>query len=123
MNFKIKILAHTPDKFPSITFNDRKFWMLDELNLCGVEYILDDILPNLEKIWRGELVQDPGRLDDFLIDFYPFGYDATGIDFYKDKSIITYGYDEGKIEVPSEEIYQLMMEWGKYLREWREKQK
>jgi hypothetical protein len=109
---------------PVLHIEQNEYWWLHELNSCDADYILDDILPNLEEIMKGGKYWDPYRSPYCgYLDYYEFGYDATGIDFYKDKSIITYGYNEGKIEVPSEEIYQFMMEWGKYLREWREKQK
>lgn len=104
--------------YPLLEFDDQ-YWMLQELNRCYPDYILSDVLPSIEKVRNGELVQDSTRQDICLIDTYEFGYDATIIDFGKEKSIISYGYGEGTIEVASEEIYTLMQEWGKYLREWK----
>ena len=104
---------------PGIDF-EHNYWWLSELNSCDMEYVLDDILPNLEKIMNGELIQDPSQIQPYLTDCYSFGYDATIIDFYKDKSVINYNYFEDQIEVPSQDIYQFMMEWGQYLRKWKE---
>lgn len=113
--------SHPPHK-PTFVFIDEedktKYWMLGELYMCDRDYILNEVLPNLEKILRGELVQDPTRQDENLVDFYEFGYDATIIDFYKDKSTINYGYWEGKIEVSSTELYSLMQEWAYHLKQW-----
>jgi hypothetical protein len=97
-----------------------KYWMLGELYMCDVEYILDDVLPNIEKIWNGEKYWDEYRSPTYgAFDSYEFGYDATLIDFGKEKSVISYGFGDGEIEVPSEDIYTLMQEWGKHLVEWK----
>ncbi|MBK6389619.1 MAG: hypothetical protein KA109_04215 [Saprospiraceae bacterium] len=77
-------------------------------------------MPNLEKIHNGELYWDPYRSTTYgPLDYYTFGYDATLIDFYKDKSIISYSYSDEEVEVPSEEVYQFMKEWSEALRAWR----
>lgn len=65
------------------------------------------MLPNLEKVISGELAE------------YEFGYDATIIDFYKEKSIINYNYFEDTVDIPSEELYRFMCEWGDYLTNWK----
>ena len=96
------------------------YWHLNELNSCDTEYILNDVLPNIEKIWSGEKYWDEYRSPTYgAFDTYEFGYDATLIDFGKEKSIISNGFGDGEIEVPSEEIYTLMKEWGEYLKNWK----
>jgi hypothetical protein len=96
------------------------YWHLNELNSCDTEYILNDVLPNIKKIWSGEKYWDEYRSPTYgAFDTYEFGYDATLIDFGKEKSIISYGFGDGEIEVPSEEIYTLMKEWGEHLKKWK----
>jgi hypothetical protein len=117
--------ALVPGK-PSFYFIDKeeqeKFSMLGELYMCDTDYILNEVLPNIEKIWNGEKYWDSYRSPTYgAFDSYEFGYDATIIDFYKDISIINYNYFQDKMEVSSQEIYQLMTEWGHHLREWRDK--
>jgi hypothetical protein len=118
----------TPYK-PSFYFLEdeykEKYWMLGELYMCDAEYILNDVLPNIEKIWSGEKVPDVSIRHHTikLIDTYEFGYDATLIDFGKEKSIISYGFGDGEIEVSSEEIYSLMKEWGEHLLKWKNSQR
>jgi hypothetical protein len=112
-----------PNK-PSFYFLDdeykEKYWMLGELYMCDADYVLNDVIPNIEKIWSGEKYWDEYRSPTYgAFDTYEFGYDATLIDFGKEKSIISYGYGDGEIEVPSEEIYTLMKEWGEHLKRWK----
>jgi hypothetical protein len=96
------------------------YWHLNELNSCDTEYILNDVLPNIEKIWSGEKYWDEYRSPTYgAFDTYEFGYDATLIDFGKEKSIISYGFGDGEIEVPSEDIYTLMKQWGEHLKNWK----
>lgn len=104
---------------PGINF-DKDYMCLNELNSCDVDYILYKVLPNLEKIKHGEFVQDPCRQDEHLVDTYDFGYDATIIDFGREKSVINYNFFSGKLEVLSEDLYQLMFEWGDYLKSWKD---
>ena len=115
-------LSNIPNK-PTFIFLDdvveKKFWMLGELYACDVEYIIEKVIPNLDKIMKGELVQDPTRQDEYLVDYYEFGYDATIIDFYKDKCIINYDFWQSKFEAPSEFIYEFMKEWAKHLEYWK----
>ncbi len=120
---KYKILFnHTQNNKPYLAFDDdNDFWHLHELNACDAEYIIDEVFPNLEKIRNGELYWDPYRSSAYgPYDSFEFGFDATIIDFYKDKSVINYGYWEGKIEVPSEDIFKFMKEWRDELVKWRE---
>jgi hypothetical protein len=88
-----------------------KYSMLGEIAFCDKDYIIEDVLPNLSKVMSGELPE------------YEFGYDATIIDFYKDKSVINYNYFEGKLEIPSEDLYRFMREWGDYLIKWKQNTK
>ena len=73
--------------FPLLKFTDEKYFMLHELNRCDADYIIDEVLPNLEKVLSREL------------EYYEFGYEATLIDFYKDKAIINYNYGEYKLGI------------------------
>lgn len=117
-NIKWEIKEYRPSLY--IEQDQGDLWTLSELNSCDTEYILNDVLPNIEKIWNGGKYWDPYRSPTYgAFDTYEFGYDATLIDFGKEKSVISYGYGEGEIEVPSKEIYQLMKEWGKHLKEWK----
>ncbi|SKC81638.1 hypothetical protein [Ohtaekwangia koreensis] len=103
----IKYTIESSDKNhrPAVSF-ENEYWWLSELNSCDTNYIINDVLPNLDKVMKGELSE------------YEFGYDATIIDFHRDKSIISYGYDEGKLEVISSDIYAFMCEWREYLIKW-----
>lgn len=101
---------------PGIDFEDSYIYM-NELNSCDTGYILDDILPNLERIMNGEQLWEPHYKKN--VDYYLFGYDATIIEFMKEESIIHYDYGDKEVEVPSQEIYDIMQEWGRYLREWK----
>lgn len=123
MKYKITNNSNN-NNLPGISFGEEDiFWHLNELNSCDPEYIINDILPNIEKISKGEKYWDPYRSPTYgALDTYEFGYDATLIDFGKEKSIVSYGYGEGDFEVPSSEIYQFMNEWGEKLREWQSNQ-
>lgn len=103
-----KINDYDPRFRPGLDILDSNFQCLNELNSCDTEYIIDDVLPNLLKVISGEQSE------------YEFGYDATIIDFYKEKSIINYNYFEDKIEIPSEDLYRFMTEWGDYLIKWKQ---
>lgn len=123
VEFKQTEKSLVPNK-PSFYFieaeDKEKYWMLGELYMCDVDYILDDVLPNIEKIRNGEKYWDPYQSPTCgAFDTFEFGYDATLIDFGKDKSIISYGFGEGNIEVPSEEIYDFIKAWGKELLKWK----
>lgn len=114
-----KIVQAEPSHKPSIHF-DNATWWLNELNSCDVEYILEEVLPNIEKIWKGEKYWDPYRSPTYgALDTYEFGFDATLIDFGKKKSIVSYGFGEGSFEIPSEEVYQFMKEWTERLTKWK----
>jgi hypothetical protein len=120
-SIRIKKLGNSFKMYYPLLVLPENFGMLQEINRCNTDYILDEVLPNLKKIWKGELVQDPTIQEVYLQNYYPFGYDATIIDFYKNISIINYNFFEDKMEIASEEIYHFMMEWGKYLDEWRKR--
>ena len=120
MKFRITFNS-TKNNLPGISFGqENDYWHLNELNSCDTEYIVNEVLLNLEKIWNGEKYWDPFRSPTYgAFDTYEFGYDATLIDFGKEKSVVSYGFGDGNFEAPSEDIYQLMQEWGKYLRKWK----
>jgi hypothetical protein len=101
----------------------KKYWMISDIGMCDADYILDEVLPNLEKIRNGEKYWDTYRSPHYgYYDYYTFGGgELSYIDFYKDNTIITYDDGQHTLEIPSEEIYQFMMEWGKYLDEWRKR--
>jgi len=111
----------TKNNKPYISFSEENnYWHLNELNSCDTEYILNDVLPNIEKIWSGEKYWDEYKSPTYgAFDTYEFGYDATLIDFGKEKSVISYGFGDGELEVPSEEIYIFMKEWGENLKKWK----
>ena len=108
---------------PSISF-EGIYSIMNEINSCDYDYLIDDVMPNLEKIRQGELLRYPDTDEGKLVDSYEFGYTATMIDFYKNKSIIDNTWDDDfiKIEVPSEDIYQFMKEWTDKLIKWRNSQ-
>lgn len=120
MEYQIRFNPIRKNK-PYISLSEENdYWHLNELNSCDTEYILNDVLPNIEKIWNGEKYWDEYRSPTYgAFDTYEFGYDATLIDFGKEKSIISHGFGDGVIEVPSEEIYELMKEWGEHLKNWK----
>jgi hypothetical protein len=93
--------------FPLLKFTDEKYDMLHELNRCDADYIIEEVLPNLEKVLAGELVT------------YEFGYDATLIDFYNNKAIVSYNYGDDALEVESEDVYAFMRAWWERLMEWK----
>jgi len=105
---------------PSISF-EGVFVIMNEINSCDDCYLINEVIPNLEKIRRGELIRYPDTNEGQLIDSYEFGYTATMIDFHKDKSIIDNTWDDNfvKIEVSSEQVYQFMKEWTDKLIEWK----
>jgi hypothetical protein len=97
---------------PSFSFLDKeekeKYWMLGEIVFCDKNYTINEVLPGLTNVMSGELEE------------YEFGYDATIIDFRKDKSVINYNYFEDRIEIPSEDLYRFMSEWRDYLIKWEQ---
>ncbi len=108
--FAYKINVQAPKYKPGFDIVDVKLSYLNELNSCDVNYIVEEVLPNLKKVISGELAE------------YEFGYDATIIDFYKEKSVINYNYFEDTVEIPSEDLYRFMCEWGAYLTRWKAEQ-
>ena len=113
----------TQDKLsdrPSIIF-EGILEIMNEINSCDEEYLINEVMPNLEKIKKGELIRYPDTDEGQLIDSYEFGYTATMIEFYKDKSIVDNTWDDEflKIEIESEEVYHFMKEWINKLVEWR----
>ena len=122
ITYKIIFNPEENDK-PSISFGEgNDYWYFNELNSCNIEYILDDVLPSIESIWKGEKYWDSFRSPTYgPFDSYEFGFDATSIDFGKERSIVSYGFGEGTFEVASEEIYKFMKEWGSYLKSWEDK--
>ena len=93
--------------FPLLKFTDDKYFMLQELNRCDADYIIDEVLPNLEKVYSEEVAS------------YEFGYDATMIDFFIDKAIIHYNYDDDQLEIGSQLIYEVMVCWRNALVDWK----
>ncbi len=108
---------------PSISF-DGVYSIMNEINSCDYDYLIDEVMPNLEKIRKGELLRYPDTEEGELIDSYEFGYTATMIDFYKNKSIIDNTWDDDfiKIEIRSEDVYQFMKDWTDKLIEWKNSQ-
>ena len=109
--FKYKINDQDQKYKPGFDILDVILCCLNELNSCDINYIIEEVLPNLTKVMSGELTE------------YEFGYDATIIDFGKDKSVINYNYFEDKIEIFSEDLYRFMCEWGDYLIRWKQNTK
>ena len=93
--------------FPLLKFTDEQYFMLHELNRCDADYIINDVLPNLEKVYSEEL------------DCYEFGFEATLIDFFIDKAIIHYNYDDDQLEIGSQLIYEVMVCWRNALVDWK----
>lgn len=119
-----KIAQNNYSDRPSIRF-DGIYSIMNEINSCDDEYLINEVLPNLEKIKRGEKIRYPDTNDGQLIDSYEFGYTATMIDFSKEKSIVDNTWDDDfiKIEIPSEEVYQFMREWADKLVKWKKNKK
>jgi len=92
--------------FPLLKFLDEKYTMLHELNRCDASYIIDDVMPNLEKVLAGDL------------DSYEFGYDSTLIDFLKNKAVISYNFGDDNLEIGSGLVYNFMRVWCEYLVKW-----
>ena len=95
-----------PD-FPLLKFSDEKYFMLHELNRCDADYIIDEVLPNLEKVFSEEVAS------------YEFGYEATMVDFFIDKAIINYNYGEDQLEIGSQPMYEVMLCWRDALVDWK----
>ncbi len=91
--------------FPLLKFTD-EYSMLQELNRCDADYIIEEVLPNLDKVLAGDLVT------------YEFGYDATLINFYSNKTIVSYNDGDDALEVDSEDVYNFMRAWCERLVEW-----
>lgn len=102
-----KIIQNKLTDRPVISF-EGVFSIMNEINSCDEHYLINDVMPNLEKVKND------------ISSSYEFGYTAVMIDFYKDKSIINDSWDDNfeKIEVSSEEVYQFMKEWTDRLVEW-----
>lgn len=75
---------------------------LAEFSNMEKQYV-NKIVDHLEKVFEGEL------------ETFEFGYDATIIDFMRDRSIINYEYFEKQTEISSQIIFQLMRDWRDYL--------
>lgn len=92
---------------PVFTFIDvdegENFWMLSELLFCNLEYVIDKVLPNIKKVFSGELLE------------YEFGYDATIITLKKEVAIIDYNYFENRMEIPAQPMYDFVIAWGEFL--------
>lgn len=116
---KYKIIQNKLSDRPSISF-EGDYSIMNEINSCDYEYLIDTVIPNLERIRRGELIRYPDTNEGQIINSYEFGYTATMIDFYKDKSIIDNTWDDDfvKIEVSSDDIYKFMKEWTDKLIRW-----
>lgn len=115
------IKQNKPKDKPSIIFEE-KYSILNELNSCDEDYIIDEVLPILDKIMNFGQYWDPHRSEHYgYLSTYDFGYTAVVIEFGKDKSIIDDTWDDNfnKIEIPSENIYRFMREWRDYLVEWK----
>jgi hypothetical protein len=93
--------------FPLLRFIDEKYIMLQELNRCDADYIIDEVLPNLEKVLSEEIAS------------YEFGYEATMVDFFIDKAIIHYNYGDDQLETGSLPIYEVMVCWRDALVDWK----
>jgi hypothetical protein len=93
--------------FPLLKFTDEKYNMLHELNRCDADYILDEVMPLLEKVRLGE------------IEYFEFGYEATLIDFCKENAKINYNYGDDQLEIKSQEIYEFMSCWRDELVKWK----
>jgi hypothetical protein len=85
--------------FPMLKFTNNKYDMLHELNRCDADYIIDEVLPALDEVLAGEQVT------------YEFGYDATLIDFYNNKCIVSYNYGDDVLEAESKDVYEFMRAW------------
>ena len=72
--------------------------MHDEAGGKGLQYV-QSVIDNLELV----LSEDKECTE--------FGYDATIIDFFKDKTIINYNYFEDQLEISSSDMYNLMKDW------------
>jgi hypothetical protein len=93
--------------FPLLKFTNEKYSMLQELNRCDADYIIDEVLPNLGKVLSGDLKN------------YEFGFEATLIDFYEEKATINYNYGDNQLEIGSQPIYEFMLCWRNALVEWK----
>jgi hypothetical protein len=80
------------------------FYFYDEIKNLNFNYI-EEIVPSLEKVLKGELEQ------------YDFGYEVYSIDCRKDVSQVIDTYNEWKsiAEIPTQDIYELMRDWKNYL--------
>lgn len=111
LNFTIDKIANPnasfPIGFPVFSVQNEEFWMLHELNRCKIDYIVNDVFSKIESVINNE------------IESFEFGYDATIIDFFKDRAIINYDYFEEQMEIPSSDIYQLMKDWRDALIEYK----
>ena len=96
--------------FPLLKFTNEKYFMLHELNRCNPDYIIDEVLPNLEKVLTKDL------------EYYEFGYEATLIDFNKDKATINYNYGDDQLKIESQAIYEFMLCWRNALVDWEKNQ-
>jgi len=115
-----KIIQNELKDRPSINF-EGIYSIINEINSCDDSYLIEEVMPNLEKIKRGERIKYPNTNEGQLIDSYEFGYTAIMIDFYKDISIIEDTWDDDfiKLEVNSTEVHQFMKEWVDKIIQWK----
>jgi hypothetical protein len=99
--------------YPSMGI-DEKYWMLHEFGSIRGSYL-------------NEVIQEMENVRDGKRESYSFGFEATGVDVYKvgdkpysGKTFINYDYGEREMEVPFEDIYNLMKDWREYLNKWEE---
>lgn len=94
------------EKLPS----ECTLWWI-ELNQFSWEYVRE-IVNNLWKAKIGELK------------YYDFWYDLTWVtyEYWNTNAVIDYGFwaDAGTIEVPFENIYNLLKDWRDYIDAWEE---
>ena len=92
--------------------NHEKYGMLDELVNIKGDY-LQEVLTILDKVKNGELDHDA------------FGFEATEIHLFNKTgtptATIFYNYYQDELEVPFEDIYNLMHDWHDYLQKWEAK--
>lgn len=120
MSIFYEILQEKVEDKPAINFLN-EMALLNELNSCDVEYIVADVIPALETLILGGLVQNSSSEEEQLLASYEFGFTAVMVDFSKNTTYVENTWEDAEpIAVSSDELYLALKDWAVRLNKWKE---